>query len=185
MPRAGLSGTNWTGKTETIKRFVKEHSELAIRTVSLSSLVDRCPFPMRENQTVEASRWMIDQVRDICQKDGAEIQLFDRTPIDILAFTLYAESRTGNGSPTELENALELVKYFDIIFYLPVSDKWPIKASADQSRIQFARQMDSYIRKAIEKFSLDVVSLPWDRAERQRLLSEHLSGLPIACKGKR
>ncbi len=183
MPRAGLSGTNWTGKTETIRRFVKENPELPIKTVSLASLVARCPFPMMEEQTVEASRWMIDQVRDICQKDGAEIQLFDRTPIDILAFTLYAESRTGNGSPTVLEDALELVKYFDVIFYLPVSDKWPIKASADQSRIQFARQMDSYIRKAIEQFSLDVVSLPWDLAERQLLLSENVSVFPIACKG--
>jgi len=185
MPRAGLSGTNWTGKTETIKRFVKEHSELAIGTVPLSSLVDRCPFPMREDQTVEASRWMIDQVRDICESDSEGIQLFDRTPIDILAFTLYAESRTGNGNTTVLEDALELVKYFDIIFYLPISDEWPVNRSPSQNGIQFARQMDSYIRKAIDKLSLDVVSLPWDREERQRLLSEHLSGLPIACKGGR
>jgi len=185
MPRAGLSGTNWTGKTETIKRFVTEHSKLAIKTVSLSSLVDRCPFPMREGQTFEGSRWMIEQVAALCKKDTAEMQIFDRTPVDILAFTLYVENRTGNGSPRVLKNALELVKNFDIIFYLPVSDQWPVNRSPSQNGIQFARQMDSYIRKAIEQFSLDVVSLPWDRAERQRLLSEHLSGLTIACKGGR
>ena len=185
MPRAGLSGTNWTGKTETIRRFVKEHPELPIKTVSLASLVARCPFPMKEEQTLEGSRWMIEQVRAICQQDGAEIQLFDRTPVDILAFTLYAESRTGNGSTTVLEDALELVKNFDIIFYLPVSNEWPVNRSPSQNGIQFARQMDSYIRKAIEQFSLDVVSLPWDRAERQHLLSKHLSGLPIVCKGGR
>ena len=185
MFRAGLSGTNWTGKTETIRRFVKEHPELSIKTVSLASLVARCPFPMMEEQTLEGSRWMIEQVRAICRQDGAEIQLFDRTPVDILAFTLYAENRTGNGSPTVLQNALELVKYFEILFYLPVSDEWPDNRSHGQNGIQFARQMDSYIRKATEQFSLDVVSLPWDRAERQRLLSEHLSGLPIVCKGGR
>jgi len=140
---------------------------------------------MRERQTLEGSRWMIEQVRDICKEAGTEIQLFDRTPVDILAFTLYVENRTGNGNTTVLEDALELVKCFEILFYLPVSDKWPVNASANQRRIQFARQMDSYIRKAIEQFSLDVVSLPWDRAERQRLLSEHLSGLPIVCKGGR
>ena len=177
MFRAGLSGTNWTGKTETIRRFVGENSHLAIKTVSLSSLVDRCPFPMMEEQTVEGSRWMIEQVRAICKEDSEEIQLFDRTPVDILAFTLYAESRTGNGSPKVLENALELAKCFDILFYLPVSDEWPINASADQSRIQFARQMDSYIQKAIDQFSLDVVLLPWDLAERQLLLSEYFSAL--------
>ncbi len=185
MFRIGLSGTNWTGKTETIRRFVKEHPELSIKTVSLASLVAKCPFPMREDQTVEASRWMIEQVKAICQQDGAEIQLFDRTPVDILAFTLYAESRTGNGSTTVLEDALDLVKYFDIIFYLPVSNEWAANQSPGQNGIQFVQQMDSYIRKAIDQFSLDVVSLPWDLGERQRLLSKHLSNLPIGCKGGR
>jgi len=180
MFRAGLSGTNWTGKTETIQRFVREHSELAIRMVSLSSLVDRCPFPMMEEQTVEASQWMIEQVRAICTKDSAEMQLFDRTPVDILAFTLYAENRTGNRSPTVLEDALELVKYFDILFYLPVVDEWPVKTSASQSKIQFALKIDSYMRTVIERFSLDVVPLPWGLAEREVLLSEYLSGMRIA-----
>lgn len=180
MFRAGLSGTNWTGKTETIQRFVREHSELAIRMVSLSSLVDRCPFPMMEEQTVEASQWMIEQVRAMCTKDSAEMQLFDRTPVDILAFTLYAENRTGNRSPTVLEDALELVKYFDILFYLPVVGEWPVNTSASQSKIQFALKIDSYMRTVIERFSLDVVSLPWGLAEREVLLSEYLSGMRIA-----
>ena len=185
MFRAGLSGTNWTGKTETIKRFVKEHSELTIKTVSLSSLVDRCPFPMRKDQTVEASRWMVDQVRSICEQDGAEIQLFDRTPVDILAFTLYAEDRKGRSNTTVLKDALRLVKHFDIIFYLPVSNEWPVNWSPSKNGIQFARQMDTYIKKAIDQFSLDVVSLPWDLAERQLLLSENMSVLTTACKGGR
>lgn len=183
MPCAGLSGTNWTGKTETIKRFVKEHPELPIKTVSLASLVDRCPFPMREGQTLEGSQWMAEQVAALCKKDTAEMQIFDRTPVDILAFTLYAENQTGSKDASVLKNILELVRCFDLLFYLPISNEWPVNRSPSQNGIQFARQMDSYIRKAIEKFSLDVISLPWDRAERQRLLSEHLSGFPIACKG--
>ena len=122
MFRAGLSGTNWTGKTETIRAFVAEHSELSIRTVSLSSFVDNCPFPMMEYQTVEASRWMIEQVGAICAEDGEEMVLFDRTPLDILAFTLYAESQTGDSDPTVLEHALALVGSFDILFYLPRSN---------------------------------------------------------------
>jgi len=182
MFRAGLSGTNWTGKTETIRRFVREHSELAIKTVSLTSLVDRCPFPMMEEQTVEASQWMIEQVGAMCTKDSAEMQLFDRTPVDILAFTLYAESRTGNGSPTVLEDALELVKYFDILFYVPVVDEWPVNTSASRSKIQFALKMDSYMRTVIEQFSLDVVSLPWDLAKRQSLLSEYFRAYKLSAR---
>lgn len=182
MFRAGLSGTNWTGKTETIRRFVKEHPELSIKTVSLASLVDRCPFPMMEEQTLEGSRWMIEQVRAIYQQDDAEMQLFDRTPVDIIAFTLYAESRTGNGSPTVLEDALKLVSYFDILFYVPVVDEWPVNTSASRSKIQFALKMDSYIRTVIERFSLDMVSLPWDLAKRQSLLSEYLRAYQLSAR---
>ncbi len=183
MPRAGLSGTNWTGKTETIRRFAKEHPELSIKTVSLASLVARCPFPMMEEQTLEGSQWMAEQVAALCKKDTAEMQIFDRTPVDILAFTLYAENQTVSKDASVLKNVLELVRCFDLLFYLPISNEWPVNAPRNHHKIQFARQMDSYIRKAIEKFSLDVISLPWDREERQRLLSEHLSGFPIACKG--
>ena len=180
MFRAGLSGTNWTGKTETIRRIVREHSELAIRTVSLSSLVDRCPLPMIEEQTVEASHWMIEQVSAICADNNGGIELFDRTPLDILAFTLYALNRTGGSNQAVLEDCLGLVRHFDCLFYLPVSDEWPVNTSVSQSKIHFALKIDSYIRKAIEQFSLDVVSLPWALVEREVMLSEYLSGMRIA-----
>jgi len=182
MFRVGLSGTNWTGKTETISRFVKEYPELAIKTFSLSSLVAQCPFPMMEEQTLEGSRWMIEQARVLCQENGTEIQLFDRTPVDILAFTLYAESRTGIESASLIENILELVRCFDVLFYLPVSNEWPLNLPGSQNRIDFARQMDFYIQKAINDFKLDIVSLPWGLAERQRLLCEYLFASPIGQK---
>jgi predicted ATPase len=179
MFRAGLSGTNWTGKTETISRFVREHPGLNIEIISLSALVDKCPFPMEENQTIEASMWMTEQVRGLCEKNTKEMQLFDRTPIDILAYTLYAENKARSERLSIFENILELVRYFDTLFYLPVSNEWPVNAAPSQQEIAFALEMDSYIRKAIDRFELDVVSLPWDICERQRLLSEYLAGSPI------
>lgn len=183
MFRIGLSGTNWTGKTETIRRFIREYPELNIEVVSLSALVEKCPFPMEENQTLEGSQWMIAQVAALCKKDTEEIQFFDRTPIDILAFTLYVEDRTGEENESILESILELVRCFNIIFYLPISNEWPADAPQKHNKIDFARQIDSYIRKAIDQFELNVISLPWGLVERQRLLSEYLSNLPIACKG--
>ncbi len=67
-----------------------------------------------------------------------------------------------------------------MIFYLPISNEWPVNVTINQQRFEFAREMDFYIRKAISQFSLEVVSLPWDLAERQRLLSGYLSSLLIA-----
>jgi hypothetical protein len=185
MFRLGLSGTNWTGKSETIRRFVQTHPDLPIRTVSLSSLVAKCPFPMMENQTVDGSKWMVEQVRTMCASKNGEIELFDRTPLDILAFTLYAMNRTGERSQVVLEDCLGLVRYFDRLFYLPLSDEWPTAGSQTQSQIRFARQVDFYIRRAIKEFSLEVFALPWELDERQDLLSECLLPLAPACKGGR
>lgn len=185
MLRVGLSGTNWTGKTETIERFVQEHSELGIKTVSLSSLVARCPFPMGERQTVEGSKWMIEQVRAICATDNGQIDVFDRTPIDILAFTLYALNRTGERDDKVLNDCVGLIGEFDLLFYLPVCDGWPADVAATSKQIGFAKEMDRYIGEAIEEFSLEVVRLPWGLDERQALFSEFMSAIAGARKSGR
>ncbi|MBW8000803.1 MAG: AAA family ATPase [Planctomycetes bacterium] len=178
MLRIGLSGTNWTGKTETIRRFLKVHSKLNIETISLSPLVNQCPFSMRETQTLEGSQWMVEQVKIILDNSNGEVQLFDRTPLDILAFTLYAENRTNQKNSTLIDDILGLFKYFDIIFHLQPSDKWPVNVHTEQDEIRFALQIDDYMREAIDRFAIEVVSLPWELTERQQLLSEYLLRSP-------
>jgi len=177
MFRIGLSGTNYTGKTETIRRFVQEHPELPIRVVSLSQFVTRCPFPMREEQTVEGSRWMVEQVRGTCVGMNGDIEIFDRTPVDVLAFTLYARDRTQDRAVTVIDNCLSLIRDFDRIFYLPPSDGWSAVVAAHNKDVLFARQMDTYIRTAVEEFGLEVVKLPWALDERQVVLSEYISAV--------
>ncbi len=178
MFRIGLSGTNWTGKSKTISTFIKKHPKLSIETISLSTLVAQCPFPMIKDQILEGSQWMVEQVRIILDNSNGEIQLFDRTPLDILAFTLYAESQTNQKDFNVIDDILDLFKYFDAIFYLQPSDKWPINVHTTQDEIRFALQLDDYMCKAINQFAIEVVTLPWELAERQHLLSEYLLGSP-------
>ncbi|MCH9021280.1 MAG: hypothetical protein IID32_00765 [Planctomycetes bacterium] len=174
--RTGVSGTNWTGKTETIRAFINSNPEVAIETVSLSSLVSECPFPMIENQTLEGSRWMIEKVSGLCKKDSGELQIFDRTPLDIFAFTLHALDRTDEKDFNILNDIVKLTDHFDIIFYLPYSNEWPVNVIPSVEKIQFAKKIDSYIKRAIEKISNNIIVLPWDLSKRQELLSEHLLG---------
>lgn len=178
MFRIGLSGTNWTGKSKTISTFVKKHPKLGIEIISLSTLVAQCPFPMTKGQTLEGSQWMVEQVRSILDNSSGEIQLFDRSPLDILAFTLYAESQTNQKNSNVIDDILDLFKYFDTIFYLQPSDKWPINVRTTQDEIRFALQLDDYMCKAIDQFAIEVVTLPWELTERQHLLSEYLLSLP-------
>lgn len=179
MPRIGLTGTNWTGKTATIQRLIKDFPDMPIEAVSLASFVVRCPYPTGEIQTLEASQWITKQVRSICDRPHETIQLFDRTPIDVLAFTMYVENQTGHKSQALVDDLIDLTRSFDFLLYLSPSDQWPVGIQPTPEKIQFARLMDSYIRKAIEKFSLNITEFPWDMAKRNNMLIEYL-GLQAA-----
>lgn len=180
MFRAGLTGTNWTGKTETIRRFMEAKPEANVEAVSLSVFIDECPFPTVEQQTVEASAWVAARVREACQACTAPVQLFDRTPVDILAFTLYAEERSGRAAADVVREALGLLESFDVIFYIPVPDLWPVGVSPAPEDIEFARKMDGYIREAIDRFGLKVNPMPWDFDARHVLLCQTI---PSVGKG--
>lgn len=174
MFRAGLTGTNWVGKTETIGTFVEAHPDLSVETVSLWAIVERCPLPTIGNQTVEASGWIANEVRTACDGAAGAVQLFDRTPVDILAFTLYAEQHTGQGGQEVLNQILGLLECFDTIFYVPISEAWPTGVSPTAEEVDFARLMDSYVRRAIDRFALEVISMPWDLDARQELLCQYV-----------
>jgi hypothetical protein len=90
MLRIGLSGTNWTRKTTTIQQVARALDPVPVDIVSLSSFVQQCPFPMGPVQTLDGSKWMVDQVAQILARPipAGTVQIFDRTPLDILAFTL-------------------------------------------------------------------------------------------------
>ncbi len=92
--RAGISGTNWTGKSVTIQDFPALHPTLTIETIMLADIARGCPYAMVEGQTPDASRWMLEEVTAVLERPSdVDIQLFDRTPVDILAFTQYAFDR--------------------------------------------------------------------------------------------
>ena len=177
MFRAGLTATNWMGKSTTIQRFVDAHRDLCGEAVSLSAILDECPFPTVENQTIEASEWMTGKVREICNTAPRGVQLFDRTPVDILAFTLYAQDRTGAEAQHIIEQILGLMDCFNTIFYIAIPETWPVDVTPSPEEIQFARLMDSYLCKAIDQFALDVVSMPWDLDAREQMLCQYVPAI--------
>ena len=127
MLRFGLSGTNWTRKTTTIGILHSQLLPASVDSVSLSKLVSRSPHPMKAEQTVQASEWMVEQVRTVVDAPrGFDFQIFDRTPLDIMAFTRYAISRAGELDGTTIcERVADLSRKFDAIFFCRPNDEWP------------------------------------------------------------
>lgn len=177
MLRIGFSGTNWTGKSESIYRFIQQYANKNIEMVSLSKLVEQCPFPMVHEQTLEGSKWMVEQVTNILENPKREIQIFDRTPLDILAFTLYAVHRTNKKDVNLFREILGLFEYFDTIFYVQPSNEWAVNICNTESKVRFALLIDFFMREAIKQLGIKVVPLPWDLSVRQKLLAEFFSEL--------
>jgi len=177
MLRIGFSGTNWTGKSESIYWFTNDYPYDNVEVVSLSKLVGQCPFPMGPKQTLDGSKWMVEQAVDILENPKSEIQIFDRTPLDILAFTLYASHRTKKRDMDLICEILALFKHFDRIFYVQPSSEWPVDVSKTKDEIKFAQVIDFFMRKAIKHLDIEVVPLPWDLSMRQEILAKSFYGL--------
>jgi hypothetical protein len=168
MLRFGLSGTNWTRKTTTIGSLIPRLAPATVDSVSLSQLVAKSPHPMRENQTVEASRWMIAQVRSVIGSGPAfDVQVFDRTPLDIMAFTRYAidRSREPNGAHV-LDDVAELSAGFDVIFFCRPQGEWPSPVAPSEELRHFALLVDGLMESSVSMMRAPVVTLPWDAGER-------------------
>lgn len=178
MIRAGISGTNWTGKTTSIRALCDAHANRRIEVISLGELVRQCPHPTEQAQVPDASRWMLEQVAArLNAASDADIQVFDRTPLDILAYTQYAYRRLAEPSDESLIVGLhDLWARFDHVFYLAPEDEWPIGVSPEPMDIGFALLMDWYIRRVIRTAQRGVVRLPWQMDQRKALIEQRLFG---------
>jgi hypothetical protein len=176
MFRYGLSGTNWTRKTTTIAKLIPRLSPASVNSVSLSKLVSQSPHPMRENQTVEASAWMVDQVRSVLDAPPLfEYEIFDRTPLDIMAFTRYAIARNqGSGESTICDRVAQLSTKFDVIFFCRPAGDWPSPIVPTNEQRRFALQIDGLMESSIEMMHTEVVGLPWDSNDRLSAIIDRL-----------
>jgi len=134
---------------------------------------------MIKKQTFGASEWMFDKVSKILidsnEKQGIEV--FDRTPIDILAFTRYAADRDKVNEPEDLlSKTYNLLPSFDIIFYLEIDLSWPI-IQKNTDDIAFALLMQYYFNKIIHKYGIKVIRLPWNLELRYSLIIKKVNQL--------
>jgi hypothetical protein len=152
----GLSGTKWTGKSATIDRVLATYpGELEI--IRLGELVRTCPYPIQQHQTLAASAWVTNALGEILGHERREaLLLFDRCPVDVLAYTAYASDLAGGASYDKIaEQLLAQVSNFTRVGLCRPSIGWPWGA-ADAGLVQHAALMERYYDKVVERFSLSV-----------------------------
>ncbi len=177
MLRIGLSGTNWTRKTTTIEHLTRDWSSGTVDVVSLSALVRQCPYPMGPDQGLEGSKWMVEQVGRILDEDvpADVVQVFDRTPLDILSFTSYATDRTGSPDNALIETIQSLITKFTFVFYCRPLGEWPDPISPSPEMLDFALTIDALLSRFAGEWPSRVIELPWSVEARVDRISELVS----------
>lgn len=170
-----MTGTNWTGKSTTISLLEKGCCG-PFKVISLSKLIDNCPHPVILNQTFNTSVWMMNSLASIIKaNEHSGVYIYDRTPLDILAFTLYVRDKDKIHIPENfLLKVQQAISMFDVIFYLPISSDWPVSITNHKIPIEFAKLIDMYTLEAISLFDIDVCELPWDLQERVDILTKFI-----------
>ena len=100
----------------------------------------------------------------------ADIRIFDRSPLDVIAYTLHAGRHEPEAVQTLIQDIVVLFKAFDRVFLLRPDGDWPTNCNPSEEDIEFARYVDNRMIEAVERFSLQVRSLPWSMDERARIL---------------
>lgn len=182
--RIGFSGTNWTRKTTTINRLVKAINDRPVKVIALSDFVRRCPYPMGQDQTLDASRWMLDQLEPVLRTrpPSSEIQVFDRTPLDVIAFTLYAADRCGKRASIDVTRLIDAIReigaQIDLVFLCRPNADWPSPERPSEVAQTFARQIDHYFTEALYLYTWQVLEMPWSVERRLSMIVTYLPPPP-------
>ena len=177
--RVGLSGTKWTGKSTTIAAL---GATTTVDVVSLSPIVARCPWPVEVHQTLEASEWVLDRLQELLaspHREGLQ-QVFDRTPLDVLTFSVHAHRIASPPSVDRFaaveQRALSFLRHFDRIFLTGRHQHWPSPKTPTEESRRFSIYIEELMDELIRTYRIEVVRLPNEIPERVRLLQNYLQG---------
>ncbi len=177
MIRFALSGTKWTRKTTTITKLRARELVQDSSVVTLSrDIISKCPFPVHDKQTFDTSDWAIKRLDEILSYPvQTAFQVFDRSPLDVMAFTRHAAIQCG-ASPTALYDRIaKLSALFDVIFFCRPGGEWPAPITPDDSERVFALYIQHLMEESIASMRTQVVMLPWDANQRLESISEIIS----------
>ena len=193
--RIAFSGTANTGKTTLIKNFLAVWSQYSTPEKTYRDVIKEKNLPHSSLTTTE-TQWeilnlMIDQLQSYDKKSKV---VFDRCPLDNLAYTMWAHEKGIEGFDKEyVDKCITLTKesmrHIDIIFLLKYDDT--IKIVDDGLRdvdIAFIKEVDNIFTALYEQYyqnpeadiffpkhdSPGIIPLPTNPQRRIDIIAEYL-----------
>jgi nicotinamide riboside kinase len=84
MRKIALIGTHGTGKTTLVHELVAEAKKRGVNAEFLGEIVRGCPLPINEQQTKDASEWIIynQYIKELELKQKCNVLVCDRSVLD-------------------------------------------------------------------------------------------------------
>jgi GTPase SAR1 family protein len=157
--KIAFMGAPNVGKSTLIENFLKQWPMYKKPKVTYRDLVKKENLSVNKNGTKESQKAILNALVDEAQQAVASEDrfiVFDRCVVDNIAFSLWHYAKETPGFTTEFiidskAIAAMALKYFDIIFYLPLRKEIPV----EQKEL---RETDETFREEIDNIFASLVS---------------------------
>lgn len=159
--KIAIIGAHCTGKTTLVENFIKEWPMYKRPEKSYRDIIKEKKISLNKNATRESQKTILDALIDEAQLaagSGNEFLIFDRCPVDNIAYTLwhYAKETEGFNSEFVIDSktvaALSL-KPIDLIFYTPLRKEIPMVSKENRETDEiFREEIDNLFNSLVDSY---------------------------------
>jgi GTPase SAR1 family protein len=178
--KIGFIGVGGTGKTSVAEKLIiPEQFQTSISRKAMSDLgIVEADQNRMTAQAVKSLQLGILDAK-FRQDDKHPTGLFDRTPLDHLAYTMFrcSESFTRAEYDLLVAKVETYLDKYDVLFFFPLYDWEPPSDGFRQQGYVYRKIIDTLIRHLIVEMDIDVIEVPDDTIEaRVDFIQDHILG---------
>lgn len=160
-----ITGTQGTGKTSIINTLHGICRSQHKKTIVISEVADRCPYPINTNATPKAQEWIFhEQLRRELAAHNADpdIILCDRSIVDNIVYFKRIVDKKHNLYQSQLEErwamlyaiATEWMSSYDYVVRMPLNLGW-LRSGNNSNRskdVVFAKEIDEIFDELVSEY---------------------------------
>ncbi len=154
--RIAVIGTQNSGKSTLIKEFLKVWPMYKTPEKTYRDIIKERKIKNNKEGDSESQKIILNALIDEVQQAKGDFLIFDRCVIDNIAYTLWLNAHDKVSNSFVLDTkflALQTLKLFDIIFYLPLHSSIPLKEKDQRDPDPvFREEIDNIFRALVVSY---------------------------------
>jgi hypothetical protein len=173
MKKIALIGTHGVAKTTTVYGIGYRLKQMRYDTDIVYETARKCPLPINRKGSVNSQKWIIGKLLELESLIDPTIDfaICDRTLLDTYVYSLRTNRKFAKSF---LPFAIEHMKTYDYIFYLPIKGKYLKGDSKRSANKQYQIEIDQGIRDIINFISgygINVIQIENDDQVATRIVA--------------